>query len=101
MTTATLKWTVPTTRTDDSPLNPGDILSIDVFDGTTQIGSVSGAGNSFVTGVLSVGSHSFTVVVNDTAGHKSAPSNIATVTVPATLASPSAVDDLSATLNDD
>jgi hypothetical protein len=104
LSTATLNWNNPTTRVDGTPLAPSDIASIDIFDSasappSTPIGSVQGAGTSFVTSLLTVGQHSFTVVVNDTAGHKSAPSNTAMLTVPATLAAPSAVTDLQATLN--
>ena len=99
MATASLKWTAPTTRTDGSALTPDMIAGSDVFDGANMIGSVVGAANMFTTDVLAVGDHSFTVVVRDTAGHSSAASNVATVTVPATLANPSAVTDLTATLN--
>ena len=101
MATATLTWTVPVTRTDGTVLAPGDIASIDVFDDASPgaaIGVVTGAGITFATGVLKVGVHNFTVVVVDTTGHSSASSNVATVTVPATLANPSAVTDLAAIL---
>lgn len=105
MSTVTLNWSNPTTRTDGSALSPDEIASVDVSDdvgdgnGSQVIGSVSGAGTSFTTGTLSVGNHAFTIVVNDTTGHKSAPSNSAAVSIPATLAAPSAVQDLSATVN--
>lgn len=105
MSTATLTWTVPTTRTDGSSLDPNDIASIDILDdlndgsGPFTIGSVSGAGTSFTTGLLTVGLHNFSVLVNDTTGHVSAQSNIAQLDVPATQAAPSAVTDLAATLN--
>ena len=104
MATANLGWTLPVARTDTTALAPQDIASVDVFDdlgdgkGAQLIGSASGAATSFATPVLSVGTHRFTVVVNDTTGHKSAPSNVAQLTVPATLAAPNAVSDLSATL---
>lgn len=102
--TAFLSWTEPTTRTDGSPLAPADVLSTDIFDSTSltplvPIGTVQGAANAFVTGVLSVGPHNFTVVVNDTTGHASASSNVASVTVAPTLANPAAVSDLAAVLN--
>jgi hypothetical protein len=101
MSTATLKWTVPTTRVDGSPLDPADVASIDIFDTdmTTPIANVPGAGTTFTTGVLAVGVHNFSVVVNDTTGHKSAPSNAASLTIAATQAAPSAVTDLTATEN--
>jgi hypothetical protein len=104
MSTATLNWTVPNTRIDGSPLAASDIASIDIFDSTSStpsvpIGTVKGAGTSFTTGVLTVGVHNFTAVVNDTTGHFSAPSNTASATVEATLAAPTAIADLAATLN--
>jgi len=99
MATATLNWTNPTTRTDGSPLAATDIDHIDVFDAGVNIGTVHGALTTFTTGLLTVGTHSFTITVTDTTGHTSAPSNIASVTVPITLASPSAVTDLTAVLN--
>lgn len=103
MSTVNLIWTDPTTRTDGAALAPGDIAGIDIFDDAsatpgTPIGSVSGAGTTFSTGVLSVGVHNFTAIVRDTAGHSSASSNVASVTVPATLAAPAAITDLAATL---
>jgi hypothetical protein len=99
MSTATLTWTLPTTRVDGSPLAATDIASIDIFDSGAAIGNAPGAATTFTTGVLTVGAHGFTVVVNDTTGHQSAPSNVASVTVAPTLAVPSAVTDLAAVLN--
>lgn len=110
VTTATIAGTTPTTRTDGTPLALTDIASIDVFDdigdgnGPQKIGSLPNPAQtfSFTTGVLAAGkTHSFDVVVNDVQGHSSAISNIAQVQVPATLAAPSAVADLTATLNAD
>jgi hypothetical protein len=108
MSTATLTWTNPTTRLDGSVFTPDQIKEVDIFDfpsipgvptTNTQIGTVTGAGTTFTTGVLDVGVHNFTVVVTDIAGHMSAASNVASVTVPATQANPSAVTDLSAVLS--
>ena len=105
MSTVTLTWDIPTTRTDGTPLGPDEIASIDVFDdlsdgnGPQKIGSVTGAGTTFTTPTLSVGSHSFTLFVNDTTGHKSAASAPTPVTVPATLASPNPVTNVQFTLN--
>ena len=96
MSTATLTWTNPTTRVDGSALAAADIATVEVFDGTTSLGVAT---SPFTTPALLVGDHSFTVVVTDTAGHKSAPSNSALVTIPATAANPSAVTDLAAVLN--
>jgi len=101
VSTATLKWTNPTTRTDGSALSPAEIASVDIFDTdmTTPIANVPGAATQFTTQTLTVGVHNFAVVINDTEGHKSAPSNSASVTVEAVQAAPSAVADLTATLN--
>jgi len=104
MATATLNWTPPTTRTDGSALPPDEIMGTDVYDlagsdPTTPIGSVTGATGSFVTDILSVGVHNFNVIVRDTTGHSSAASNIASIEVPPVQANPSAVSDLTATLN--
>lgn len=107
MTTATFKGTTPTTRVDGAALALSDISSIDVLDdigdgnGPQNIGQIQNPGPSFglTTGVLSVGNHVFTMVVNDTSGHKSAPSNAAVLTVEATLAAPSAINDLAVTAN--
>lgn len=94
MSTVALSWTLPTTRVDGTPLAPTDIASVDVFDSGsatpgTPIGNAPGPAVTFVSGVLSVGAHGFTVVVNDTSGHSSAPSNVFSGTVVATLANPS------------
>lgn len=110
MTTATLKGTTPTQRTDGSALALTDVAKIDIFDdigdgnGPQKIGSLSNVAQTFefTTGVLQAGiTHSFDVVVTDVQGHSSSISNIAAVFVPATLASPAAVNDLSVTLNTD
>lgn len=104
MTTATLRWTDPNTRVDGSALASAAIASISVLD-TRSDGSVDFLGEvlpsvgAFTTGALDVGDHSFTVVVKDTSGHSSARSNVAAVTVGATLADPTPVADLSAVLN--
>lgn len=104
MTIVTLNWTLPTTRTDGSPLAPTDIASIDVFDSasptpTVPIASLPGAVTTFTSGVLSVGAHGFTIVINDTTGHSSAQSNVFSGTVAPTLAPPSAVTDLTGTFS--
>ncbi len=104
MSTATLMWTPPNTRTDGSALPPDQISEADVFDTAATdpsqpIGNVRGAGSTFTTDTLSVGVHNFTVITRDTTGHSSAASNVASVTVQATAANPSAITDLTATLN--
>lgn len=104
MSTATLTWVDPNARTDGTTLDPSEILSIDVFDSFAgappiTIANLAGAATSFTTGTLSVGMHTFTVIVNDTNGHSSTPSNSASVTAVAVLAPPAAVTTLSATLN--
>ncbi len=105
MATATLSWTLPTTRTDGSVLNTSDISSVSIFDVSTEdpshhtIGSATGAATNFTTGTLSVGFHNFTVGVVDTAGHVSADSNVASVEVKSTLADPSPATGLTAVIN--
>lgn len=105
MSTVTLTWDIPIARTDGTPLGPDEIASIDVFDdvgdgnGPQNIGSVTGAGTTFTTSVLTVGNHSFTEVVNDTTGHKSAAAAPAVVNIPATLANPNPVTNVQATIN--
>ena len=104
MATATLTWTPPVTRTDNTALTPDMIAGADIFDTAsatpaTPIGSVTGAAGTFTTDVLAVGVHNFTVITRDTTGHSSAASNVASVTVVATLANPLAITDLAATLN--
>lgn len=88
MTTATLKWSIPTAR-KNGPLDPIDIAQIEVFDdtgdGPKKIGAPTGAASSFTTfkdAPLTPGSHSFTVVVVTTDGKRSEPSNVVTVDVP-------------------
>src|SRR6266478_2728338 len=102
MATATLTWAPPTTRTDGTTLPPDQVFGADIFDTAATpalIGSVMGAAGTFMTGVLSVGIHNYTVVTHDTTGHSSASSNVASVTVPAILANPSAITNLMAVLN--
>jgi hypothetical protein len=96
MATATLTWTNPTTRVDGSPLAASDIARVEAFDGDTSFGFVT---SPFTTPTLTVGDHSFTVVITDNAGHVSAPSNNALITIPPSAANPSPVTDLAATLN--
>jgi hypothetical protein len=108
VSTATIAGSTPTQRTDGTSLALTDIATIDVFDdvgdgsGPQKIGSLPNPAQtfSFTTGVLAAGkTHSFSVIVNDVQGHSSAISNIAQLQVPATLASPAPVTDLTATLN--
>lgn len=99
MSTVSLSWTVPTTRTDGTALTAAEIANSTIFDNAVQIATVPGATNSFTTGTLTVGVHNFSITVTDTTGHTSAMSNTASVTVLAVLAPPSAVTDLSAVLN--
>jgi len=103
---ALLKGTTPIARVDGTKLELPDIASIDVFDdigdgnGPQVIGTIPSPADTFefTTGVLTVGNHNFTVVTNDTKGHKAAPSNTGSVTVEATLAAPAPVTDLTVTL---
>lgn len=104
MSTVTLTWTDPTTRTDGSPLAASEIASVEIFDSAASnpavpIGTVAGGVGTFVTGTLTVGVHTFTVEVTDTTGHVSGASNPFTATIAATLAPPSAVANLTGTVN--
>ena len=101
MSTATLTWTAPTTRASvpPTPLSPAEIDHSTVFDGSTMIGTVAGATSTFITGILTPGTHIFTVTVTDTVGNTSASSNAVTVLVPVIVSAPSAVTDLTAMLN--
>lgn len=109
MSTATLTWTPPVNRTDGTPISPDAIALTDIFDSTSAtpdvtqhpipVATVAGAVATFTTDVLTVGIHNFTVIVQDTTGHRSAASNTASVDVPAVLANPAAVADLAAVLN--
>jgi len=99
MSTVTLHWTDPTTRTDGSALAASDVAGIDVFEGTTKIGTVGPGIQTFTTGDLPPGDYNFTAVVNDTTGHASAPSNTFTATIAVVLANPSPIADLTGTVN--
>lgn len=104
MSTATITWVDPTARSDGSPLSAAEIVNIEVFDSaasdpTVPIGIVAGGVQTFTTGTLTVGVHSFDLVCTDTTGHQSAPSGTASVTVQATLAPPNPPSNVVATLN--
>jgi hypothetical protein len=90
MSTETLNWTIPPTRTDGTVLNPSDVASVLIFDGTTQIGTAPGGSltGTFTTPPLTEGTHSFTAEVVDTLGNDSAASNVVTQAV--AVAPPSA-----------
>lgn len=103
MTIAALRWTDPVTRIDGAKLAAADISGIEIHDthsdGSSEVlGTVLAGVQQFTTGILGVGDHAFTVVVKDKDGHASSASNVAVVSVPATLAAPSAVTDLAASL---
>lgn len=102
MTTATIAWVLPTTRTDGSTLDPSEIAGIQVWDAVNgaaaaQIGVTNGPATSFVTGALAGGSHVVTMIVVDTVGDDSAPSTPVTGTVP--YAPPSPVTGVTFTVN--
>ena len=102
MSTATISWTLPTTRTDGSTLKPADIQGIEIFDAVNgaaavQIGETSGPATSFITPALAGGTHVFTLIVVDTVGDVSAASAPVSLSVP--LAAPNPVTNVTATLN--
>jgi hypothetical protein len=100
-----LDWTTPTTRVDGTPLLLTDIDHVDIFDVSTtdplstKIGTIPGASpaGTFLTDVLTVGIHNFTVQYTDTAGHVGPMSNVDTTTVAAVGSPPAAVTDLHGT----
>lgn len=103
MSKVALTWDLPTARSDDTPLSPDDIESIDVFDTLSAtplvpIGTTKGAQTSFTTSTQSVGDHSYDVIVNDTTGHSSPASVAFAITIPATLAAPNPATNLQGTL---
>lgn len=105
--TATLTWSNPATRVDGTALALIDIASVELYDSgsdpTVPVSSLPPSSTSAMTVTMPIapGNHSFTVVVTDKAGNRSAPSNAAAVTVPAPaqLAAPSAVTNLAVTLS--
>lgn len=104
MSTAVINWVLPTQRVDNSALSPAEIAGVDVFDDASPtpavpIGTAGGAATSFTTGVLSVGTHNFTMVLRDTAGHSSVASSPVAGVVAATLANPMPVTGVTVTIN--
>jgi hypothetical protein len=114
MSTATLTWVMPTTRVPDGSNPPvnlliSEIANAKVYDSgaltpSVPIATVAAPAVTFTTETLSVGVHEFTVVMADTAGQVSGPSNVASVTVPAvvptpTTSPPSPATGLTAVLN--
>jgi hypothetical protein len=104
VSTATITWTLPTTRTDTppTPLAPSEIAGIEVWDAVNgaaavKIGEAMGAATSFTTGPLAGGTHVFTMIVVDTVGDDSAASAPASGSVP--LAPPSPVTGVTVTIN--
>jgi hypothetical protein len=96
---ATLTMTLPTTRTDGSPLSIG---FIQVFDNGDHLISIGGPVTTYTTGVLVPGNHVFTVVVCDMSAIPvcSEQSNASSVTVPLPpLAPPNPATGVSAVLN--
>lgn len=100
--TATITWVDPTLRMDGTPIAP-DTFHVNVFDSAsptpnTPIGSVAKGVQTFTTGALSAGVHSFTLTAVDSEGDTSAvTSPPASVTVPFTA--PLAPTSVAAALN--
>ncbi len=99
MATATLNWTLPTTRTDGTALAATEIASVNIMDSDSgvpgPIAVAPGAVTTFTTPSLAGGPHHFSVSVNDTGGVVSGPSNAVLVTV----AAPSPPTNLTVILN--
>lgn len=98
MATATLNWVLPTTDVNGNPLPTSAITSVTILNNGAQFDTATGPAVTYTSPALTAGAtYNFTVVVNDAAG-ASAPSNMASVTVPA-LAVPSPATNLTAVLN--
>jgi hypothetical protein len=75
MTTATITWT--------DPVYTGE-FSVKVFDSvspTTELGIVAKGVQTFTTGPLTAGPHTFSTVVSDSTGNASVPNISASVTI--------------------
>lgn len=95
--TVTLVWTNPTTRTDGTALSASEIATVEVFDSVGGASTSFGFGTSpFITPRLPVGTHTFSLVLTDKGGNKSAVSNTLQVIVQAPPSPPTLN---SATLN--
>ena len=75
MSTATLTWTIPTTRTDGTPLAPSDVASVSVYDDASPTPAVAlavlpGSPVTFTTDTLSPGVHDYTVSCHRCAGQR-------------------------------
>ena len=87
MTTATITWVDPTTRSDGSSLPASSITSIEIYDsasGSAPIGSVAAGVQTFKTPPLSTGTHNFTLDCKDTMGTHS----VLTAGIPETVLAP-------------
>jgi hypothetical protein len=103
MSTATITWVDPVNRTDGSAIAP-DTFSVSIFDSasptpTQPIGTVAEGVQTFTTGSLSAGLHTYTLVATDSEGDVSVPSVSASVTVPVTIAAPNPPTAVTATLS--
>lgn len=100
MSMIVLKWTDPVLTVRGKP---GVTASVDIFqapDETTPIGNVRGGVQSLTTVDLGPGVYSFSAIAIDSAGVRSAPSNIASATVVAVADPLAAITDLTATVID-
>lgn len=102
MSTVTLNWIDPTADVNGDPLTAAQI-NISVFDSasatpTVPIGTVAGGVQTFTSGSLTPGVHTFTVTATDTAGQSGA-SNALPLTIPVTLAVPNPPTNLTGVVN--
>jgi hypothetical protein len=102
MARATLNWTLPTTRVDGAALAQGDIDFTDISmsaDGganfSPPIQVPADAAQTFVVDDLVGGTYIFRAVVQDTQGRRSANAD---QTADVTIADPSAIADLTVTV---
>jgi hypothetical protein len=105
MTTATINWTLPTQRTDGTPLAPTDLASTEIFDSVngaaaTLIATVPTPATMLTTPSLVPGTHVFTLSAVDTAGTVGVASTPVSETVPTpALAPPAAITGVTVVLN--
>lgn len=103
MKTATLNWTLPTTRTSGGALDVSEIARVDIYMSADAGANFVLAGNrvpteaqEFIVSDLDVGTYTFRVVVVDTSDRPSLPSDVDAI-VP-DESPPSQVADLTVTL---
>lgn len=97
-----LNWTLPSARTDGTPLAPAQIAEVNVFLASatppTKLASLPGTATTYNAGEQSPGSYSFGVSVTDTDGNVSSEQTVAATVAPPVEAAPNPVTGLTATV---